>query len=554
MKNKSVSQSAFFYVRTSIGALFVLAGLFLGLMSMGQFTAQAQRSNPVANGIPGLVPPMFDCAQIRALGINIQENLRAGAIMIACGEAVGGSSTNPGVAGRMIDQMSAPLTAVDVDLVTGTETSPHITQSETFAAANQDNPNEVVVAFNDSRGVALSPINISGASVSTDGGRTFTRLTCANNTPPCVTGQSPFKGTLGDPVLLYNRQAATWFAIFLDTGCSSQGIGGYKSTNPSDPNSWVHFCVHTGSSDDRDSGAVDDNPLSPTYGRMYVSFNDFARGGGALFVRFSSDAGVTWTEKQLTTSFVRDVQATVDAVTNTVFVAAMNEGGGGFANRTNELFRSTDGGVTWALTYTGPAFAAPGRVLCPNTYFVCMFSGPPHYWRHMGWGQPAALNGVVHYVYDAKVGTDPANSFYIRSTDNGATFGTPMQLNTDTSGKANWQPNISVASDNSLLAVWYDEREATSACVEGSTTVPCYRMYSRRSTDGGVTWATDRPFSDVVTPLPGQPDPFIIAEYAGDYDYSYSVGKAHIHPWVDGRVPISSASQQDAFNKVQRRR
>ena len=88
--------------------------------------------------------------------------------------------------------------AADVDLVTGAETSPNVTQSETFTASNPDNPNQIVVAYNDSRGRNVSPINISGASVSTDGGNTFTRLTTGS-------GQSPFSNTVGDPVILYNK-------------------------------------------------------------------------------------------------------------------------------------------------------------------------------------------------------------------------------------------------------------------------------------------------------------------------------------------------------------
>jgi hypothetical protein len=547
MKNKS-TQSAFFYWRTSVGVLFVLVGLCLGLLSVGQFSAKAQRTTLGTNGISPLVPAGFDCAQIAALGLNKQENLRAGAIMIACGEAVGGYTTSPGPAGRMIDSMSEPLAAAtDVDLITGTETSPHITQSETFAAANPDNTQQLVVAFNDSRGVNISPINISGASTSTDAGITWTRLTCPSTTGSCVTGQSPFKGTLGDPVILFNRKAGTWFTVFLDTGCGGQGLGGYKSTTPTDPLSWTHFCVHTASSDDRNSGAVDNNPASPFYGTMYVSWNDFAAGGN-LKVRRSTDAGVTWTEVQLAPAspFIRDVQATVDSVTNNVFVAGMNEGGGGFANRINKLYRSTDGGATWINTYTGPAFAAPGRALCPNTYFVCMFSSPS-YWRHMGWGQPAAQNGVINYVYDQKDGSDPANVYTIRSTDNGATFGTPVRLNTDTSGKANWQPNLSVAADGTLVAVWYDERNATATCVKGSTSVLCYQMYAAKSNNGGATWSADAPFSSVVSPLPNQPDPSIVTEYVGDYDYSYFAGNHHLHPWTDGRVPINSASQQDVF-------
>ena len=85
-----------------------------------------------------------------------------------------------------------------MDLVTGTETFPNITQSETFTTANPDDPNEIVVAYNDSRGVNASPLVISAVSVSTDGGTTFTRVTNAS-------GQSPFPNTFGDPVVLYNK-------------------------------------------------------------------------------------------------------------------------------------------------------------------------------------------------------------------------------------------------------------------------------------------------------------------------------------------------------------
>ena len=60
-----------------------------------------------------------------------------------------------------------------------------------------------------------------------------------------------------------------------------QGLGGYKSTTPSDPNSWTHFCVHTNGGDDRESGWADNNPASPFFGRMYVSWNDFNVGAGA---------------------------------------------------------------------------------------------------------------------------------------------------------------------------------------------------------------------------------------------------------------------------------
>ena len=115
-------------------------------------------------------------------------------------------------------------------------------------------------------------------------------------------------------------------------------------------------------------------------------------------------------------------------------------------NRANNIYRSTDGGNTWTNTYTGPTFPGPGRSARASSPHV---TPTPRYWRHKGWGEPAAFNDVVHYVYAARnTGNgDPGDVFYIRSTDSGVTFSAPFKLNTDTDAtKAQWQPNLSVSS------------------------------------------------------------------------------------------------------------
>ncbi len=90
--------------------------------------------------------------------------------MIACGMAEGGGSTSFPFTpfADHLQQLVAPeaFGTDDVDLITGAETGTNITQSETFTAANPDNPNQIVVAYNDSRGRNKNPINISGASYS----------------------------------------------------------------------------------------------------------------------------------------------------------------------------------------------------------------------------------------------------------------------------------------------------------------------------------------------------------------------------------------------------
>src|SRR6266480_2731894 len=565
MKKKSTSQSAFFNLRVLIGLFVALTGV--SLLALSQFAtaakpfglgvgassharySQAQPQYKITTKsqyISPLVPPGFGCSNIRKLGINRMENFRAGAIMIHCGQAKGGSEPDQiggsSAFSKLVRNLTAPLVygSTDVDLITGAESFPNITQSETFSTANPDDPNEIVVAYNDSRGVNANPINISSISFSTDGGTTFTRLT-----------PSPFQNTFGDPVVLYNKPTQTWFTVWLDgaPGCT---LGGYKNTDPEDPNSWTHFCVHNNGGDDRESGWADNNPASPFFGNMYVSWNDFNVGAGALVVSRSTDNGSTWSSSITvanTGTFIRNTQITGDMSGNgTLYIAGMDEGGGGFPhNDMNLIYKSTDGGASWANTYTGSPFPGPG--VTAVGYFACMFPDDGGYWRHEGWGEPAAFNNIVSLVYAQHgAGSDPGDVYYIRSTDGGVTFGAPFLLNTDGGTRPQWQPNLSVSPAGTLLATWYDARESLDTdCQYGNPASPCYRMWSRKSNDNGLSWLPDDALSDVVSPLPAQNDPNIVGSYVGDYDYGAALLTKHMTSWADGRVAIGGSSQQDAF-------
>jgi hypothetical protein len=557
MKKNSTSRSAFFNLRVLVALLVGMTGVSLALFAANPLGRNASPARPPvgksvkqqknnAGDSPFILPPGFDCAKIHELGVDKMEGIKAMLIMLNCGEGRGGTRSATSAFSRLVQKVLppalGPLTfgAGDVNLVTGAETFPNTTQSETFTTANPDNPDQVCVAFNDSRGANSN--NFSGISCSTDGGTTFTRVTTAS-------GRSPFDNTFGDPVLLYNRLTGTWFTVWLD-GNGSCTLGGFKSTTPLDPNSWTHFCVHENGFDDRESGFADSN------GNMYVSWNDFNLTDANIVVSRSTDNGATWSSEIVVSpagTFFRNVQITGDDVTGDVYIAGLDEGGGGFPhNDANNLFKSTDGGATWTHSYTGPSFPGPGVVACDiNPYFSCMFpdvsGGFTGYWRYEGIGQPAAHNGLVHLTYcQHGTGSDPADVYYIRSTDGGFTFGAPVKLNTDSTERPQWQPNLSVSPTGTLLAVWYDARESTD-CTIGDTGQPCYRMFANKSNDGGATWQGDMEFSDVVTPLAAEQDPNIFPNYAGDYDYGSAIATKHLTTWMDGRVAINSESQQDAF-------
>ena len=430
----------------------------------------------------------------------------------------------------------------DVDLVTGTESFPNVTQSETFSTANPDDPNQVVVAYNDSRGVNANPINISSISFSTDGGTTFTRLTChgALSTIPLVirlfsTTSQPRLGLLSGSMA---TRAAPWAGI-------SPPIPRTQIAGPI--SAFTRAAATTASL----AGQTTTRAL-PSSGTCIFPGTTLTWVRGALVVSRSTDNGSTWSSAITvanTGTFIRNTQITGDMSGNgTIYIAGMDEGGGGFPhNDTNLIYKSTDGGATWSNTYTGTPFPGPG--VTSAGYFACMFNDNAigAYWRHEGWGEPAAFNNIVHLVYSQQgAAGDPGDVYYIRSTDGGVTFGTPFKLNTDSTTRPQWQANLSVSPTGTLLATWYDARESTD-CVVGDENTPCYRMWSRKSNDNGLTWLPDDMLSDVVSPLPAQPDPGIVSVYVGDYDYGSAIATKHVTSWADGRVAINSQSQQDAF-------
>jgi len=483
----------------------------------------------------------IDCSQIQSLGLMKQENMRAGKALIECGILEGGHP----VLGAEHMAPAPPNVLASNRSCTGPTAC---TKSESSAwASTKNNGKTVVVNYNDHNS---NPVDqYSGTSYSIDGGKTFKEIL-----PP------PFRSdhgeNYGDPIVVFNSKLNLWFGGDLVAACGGQGVGLWTSKNGK---TWTAgACAHNGGGDDRESFWVDNEPSSGTYGRMYISWNDFDNNGGALSLVYSDD-GKTWSSPVvLNPGFIRDVQVTgtprgtarYEGNNSTVFVAAMDEGSGGCDTRQNVMYKSLDGGKTWTSTTLGARFAS----ICQSTCGYFAVVNP--IWRHMGWGEPGVgPNGVVHYVYAGAGASnnDPGDIYYVRSTDNGETWSTPVKLNTDNDNTytTQWMPSLSVNKKGDVTASWYDRRKATSACSNITDKGCNYERVGRQSSDNGNSFLSEITISSKVIKEPAQEDGGVVSCYAGDYDYSTALnGNAYI-TWTDGRVAVGGVHVQNVeFAKV----
>lgn len=486
------------------------------------------------------------CSEIASRHLMMWDNMGAGLTLMECGVIPRPNGAAKG------DQVEGDAPQPPNVLISNRSCSSgsSCTRSESMVAhSTAPGNNTMVVNYNDD--VNGNGSCYAGTSYSTDGGSTWIQILPS---PFCSGHQTNY----GDPLVVYNQKLGKFFAGDIATGCGGFGVGVWSS--PDGQNWTAAGCPASTSGGDRPSMWVDNNPFSSKYGRMYVSYNDFNVDGGALFVSHSDD-GQNWgSAVRLTNTFVRDVQVTGTppgppapnaTYTSTVFLAGMDEGGGGLSTRQNLMYRSTDGGVTWSSTTVGSRFNPPGDSLCAsNNYFAKI--NP--IWRHMGWGEPGVgPNGVVHYAYAQKGVLSTGDIAYTRSTDNGNTWSTPIVLNDPETNQfqSHWMPSLSVnyspggfTQPQDVTVSWYDRRQSTTACNNVGDAGCNYQRFGVQSKDNGNTWGSNIQVSDQIIPEPAQDDPNIQPCYAGDYDYSTALNATAFVTWTDGRLSVGGVQVQ----------
>ena len=118
----------------------------------------------------------------------------------------------------------------------------------------------ICAGYNDSYNYSVN--GVTGFSSSTDGGATFTDRGGLG------------VGSYGDPSLVWrSSDGHFYFATLHDSG-----LGVYRSTDDCTTFPFLGVIHAGGSGDDKELMAVDNNPASPYYGRLYCVWTDFGAG------------------------------------------------------------------------------------------------------------------------------------------------------------------------------------------------------------------------------------------------------------------------------------
>ena len=107
-------------------------------------------------------------------------------------------------------------------------------------------------------------------------------------------------------------------------------------------------------------------------------------------------------------------------------------------------------------------------------------------------------------------GDDPLDVYFVRSSDRGDTWSTPVRVNDDTPGNMAWQwfGTMSVAPNGRIDAIWNDTRN--DAANPAPTTS---ELFYSSSTDGGATWSPNIPVSPAFQHGIGYPQQSKLGDY-----------------------------------------
>ena len=310
-----------------------------------------------------------------------------------------------------------------------------------------------------------------------------------------------------------------------------QGI----SYSDNDGQSWTtkQVAPNPGSMCDKNHMWIDNSVSSPYEGNLYVAWTNFGGSNDTeIGIARSTNDGVTWSSPM--------------SISNAINAGSHNQGVNVHTGPNGEVYALWAVYDSWPSDETALGFAKStdgGATFAPATRIITNIRGI----RTSGTSKNQRVNsfpsmavdisnsahrGTIYAVW-ANIGIPGVNTgtgcdvYMIKSTDMGATWTTPMRINTDPFGnnKQHYFPWICCDPANGTLScIWYDDRNTTATKCEA---------WAANSRDGGATWE-DFKISDVSftpTPIPG-----LAGQYMGDYLGITSQNRKVYPVWCDNRT------------------
>lgn len=474
---------------------------------------------------------------------------------------------SPVNAGTPCAAESSSTSDVQVNCRAEDDGSPQNTQSETTVVAVG---NKVVVGFNDSLVCCVPAINLSGYSVSTDGGKTFTDM-----------GDLPWSGQvqpIGDPSLATDDQGNVYYAtLAYDGHFSNSLIALYEMPAGTDTFRLLSIPVNVGSARtffaDKELLSIGRDAQGNEH--FYLTWTFYAHSfvQGPVMLSDSTD-GVHWRTTQISSP-----DACAPTTPGSHPVPA-----GGIVYVTWEQFDpaacTTNPDVTSGTQYAAAVDVASDTVLRVTP--AARVQGAGDVLRFCGFADLEVIetatgrdsrefeapsstvdsNGTLYLAWNDRPngpggGFTNATRIYLSySTDGARTFSPPQVISGPVrAGFMNdrYQPAI-VTDTSGLHAMWYERVRNPSGGPD---------LLRTDKEDLTLATPTSAPASSGETPLSTVPfpiyktnpnqDPIIAACYMGDYNQIASNGTRRFVSWGDNRNVVTTTTgvtenQADVFS------